>query len=50
MSMNLTLNPIKNPDFEFIRLMREETEKTITLLKNESLSLDERVHQFPDLS
>ncbi len=40
------INPLQNPEFEFRRLLREQLEVVVSLLKNESLSLDERVHDF----
>ena len=40
------INPLQNPEFEFRRLLREQLELVVSLLKNESLSLDESVHDF----
>ena len=40
------INPLQNPEFEFRRLLREQHEVVVSLLKNDSLSLDDHVHDF----
>lgn len=44
--MSYKINPLQNPEFEFHRILKEKAEKTISLLNDESVAFDVKVHDF----